>query len=187
LSLEDTYFISQIIAAISIVASLLFVGVQLRQADQTRRVELIHARASRYMGHIMAEADADNARVWTRGMAGDPQMAYSEFHQFLSLYSARMLGFEAIYLEHEARAIDADAFEPQMSAVRQLFGSSSGRAMWKIVKPTFHRRFVAWTETEFPASQGILRGGYEGWKRAVAEGATLEPGGAPPVIDGMEV
>lgn len=175
MSLESIYFISQIIAAISIVASLLFVGVQLRQADKTRRVELIHARASRYMGHIVAEANAENARVWTRGMAGDLQMAYAEYHQFFSLYNARMLGFEAIYLEHEARAIDADAFEPQIAAIRQLFGSSSGRAMWKIVKPSFHKRFVTWTETEFPAAQGTLRGGYEAWKKAVAEGAAGEP------------
>jgi hypothetical protein len=36
MSLESFYFISQIIAAASIVASLLFVGIQLRQGDRTQ-------------------------------------------------------------------------------------------------------------------------------------------------------
>jgi len=172
MNLEEIYFVSQIIAAIAIVASLLFVGIQVRLADQTRRIELIFARAARAIEHTMALASAENIGIWDRGMAGDPELTSDEFNRFRFLYAARMVGFEAVFLEHEARAIDADTFEPNMRAARQMISSNGGRAMWKIVKPTFHRRHVAWTESEFPGSQGTLRGGYEAWKTAVAESGT---------------
>ena len=41
MTLEAVYFLSQIVAAAVIVASLLFVGLQLRQSDKTQRA-LVH-------------------------------------------------------------------------------------------------------------------------------------------------
>ena len=41
MTLETVYFVSQIVAAVAIVATLLFVGLQLRQSDRTQRA-LVH-------------------------------------------------------------------------------------------------------------------------------------------------
>ena len=41
MTLESIYFLSQIVAAVALVASLLFVGLQLRHSDKTQRA-LVH-------------------------------------------------------------------------------------------------------------------------------------------------
>lgn len=56
--LKDLYFISQIIAAVTVVASLIFVGLRLRYSAQEHRAVIEGARRSQHGDVLSVDRDA---------------------------------------------------------------------------------------------------------------------------------
>lgn len=89
MTLETIYFIGQTIAAAAVVASLLIVAFQLHQANRQSAVNMaldIAAAADRSFDPIYQD---DNISIWTRGLAGDPEMTDAERLAF-DLFMARV-------------------------------------------------------------------------------------------------
>ena len=90
MTLETIYFIGQTIAAAAVVASLLIVAFQLHQANRQSAVNMaleIAAAADRSFDPIYQDG---NISIWTRGLAGDPDMSDAEKVAF-DLFMARVM------------------------------------------------------------------------------------------------
>ena len=60
MEVQDIYFVSEIFAAIAVVASLIFVGVQLRQNTNAVRYDANQRNAASFQSMIMAVAANDD-------------------------------------------------------------------------------------------------------------------------------
>ncbi len=90
MTLEAIYFIGQTIAAVAVVGSLLIVAFQLYQGNRQSAVNMafeIAAAADRSFDPIY---QGDNMSIWSRGLAGDPDMADAEKIAF-DLFMARVM------------------------------------------------------------------------------------------------
>ena len=81
MSLEQASLVAQIISAVAIIGSLIFVGVQLRQATSAMRNSSSQAHSAIYTGLVSTIIEnADFASIWRRGLA-DPSTLDDEHWQ----------------------------------------------------------------------------------------------------------
>lgn len=72
MTLENIYYVGQTVAAAAIIASLLFVGFQIRQNTKHARAHIESARVDRLMAQMIGFSDADKCAAYIRGNGGEP-------------------------------------------------------------------------------------------------------------------
>ena len=84
----------QVIGLFGVIASLIFVGVQLKQDRQIALAEVISAAAE--SSKYWAELVNDNADVWHKGLKGE-ELSDVEMHRFNALADAFLLRWQAAW------------------------------------------------------------------------------------------
>ena len=78
MSLEQVFYLSQSLASIAVVGSLIYLGLQVRGADRSQRAIMQQGRADRASNASLTMANGELAHVWQRGMDADPTMTREE-------------------------------------------------------------------------------------------------------------
>ncbi|MEM6537345.1 MAG: hypothetical protein AAF668_06400 [Pseudomonadota bacterium] len=128
MTIETVYFLAEITAAISVVISLLIVAYQLRQGNKQATVNIaldLAAAGDRSFDPIYL---GDNMSVWTRGLAGDPDMTESEEAMF-DLFMARVMlnGVQATYAVTHGLWQRREALRSLYVLYRQIADTPGGR------------------------------------------------------------
>lgn len=136
MNLEAIYFISQVIAAVALVGSLIFVGIQIRQSSVQTRLNTRAVRAAFH--HAITDsfnnlnarimADAEVAGITRRSIeSSEPLSENDQFRvNFLTLAYLRI--YETIYYERQFDASDGHLFDSEMRTLR-----------WYATLPGFHK------------------------------------------------
>ncbi len=90
MTIETFYFLAEIAAAISVVISLLIVAYQLRQGNKQAAVNIALDLAAAGDRSFDPMYQGDNMSIWTRGLAGDPDMTEAEKTMF-DLFMSRVM------------------------------------------------------------------------------------------------
>ncbi|MEZ5892854.1 MAG: hypothetical protein R3C58_06875 [Parvularculaceae bacterium] len=72
MTLENIYYIGQTLAVVAVIASLLFVGFQVRQNTKHARAQIQSARVDRLMTQMVGFSDTDKCAAYIRGNGGEP-------------------------------------------------------------------------------------------------------------------
>lgn len=143
MSLEHIFYISQSIAALAVVASLLYLAQQVRQAERVQRATMQQGRADRTSQASLATANPELARVLQKGMAGDAELTREEFTQWMLMCRALFLSGEDSFLQHEAGMLSDAAFDSYVAGVKFYFSMPGMRAAWKLSEGQFGSDFRA--------------------------------------------
>lgn len=96
MSLEQWAFVAQIISAVAVIASLVFVGVQLRQATSAIRGTSSQAHSALYTDLVRSIIDNDGfARVWSVGLADPKALTEADWIRFVAYASALFRLYES--------------------------------------------------------------------------------------------
>lgn len=135
MNLEDIYFVSQILAAVAIVGSLVFVGLQLRQGDRTQRALMHQAIIQRTMDLNTRLIDPTVAALVVK--ARDPTAAWNatEIWQLRAIIRVLLLHVEDMDWQRRAGMLDAATFENVLTVARALFSLPGFRICWELLKP----------------------------------------------------
>lgn len=142
MNLEDIYFLSQIVAALALVISLIFVGIQIRH-------NTISTQTARHQSIVQAIAD------WSRGVASSTEISTLlgagstnftalqpiERLQFSLLHVALFRNYENIYYQHAQRAIDDHVWEGWSYRMRATFALPGVRAWWEPQRDSYSESF----------------------------------------------
>lgn len=71
MTLEQIFYLSQSIASVAVVGSLIYLGLQVRSAERSQRAIMQQGRADRASNAALAIASPELARVFQSGVAGD--------------------------------------------------------------------------------------------------------------------
>jgi hypothetical protein len=85
MSLEQVFHLSQSIASIAVVGSLIYLGLLVRGADRSQRAVMQRGRADLASNAALTVANGELARVWQRGMDAGPTVTREEVTQWLLL------------------------------------------------------------------------------------------------------
>jgi hypothetical protein len=143
MTLEDTYFVSQIIAAVAIVGSLIFVGVQLRQAERTQRAAMHQGRTQRGMDMALRSAEPHIVAALDHIVRQDPAATADHFVKMNSLLRAMILNLDDVVWQQKAGLLDKETLENTLAPMRFLFAFASVRAVWQMARATYSKDTAA--------------------------------------------
>jgi len=107
--------IAELVVGLSVIASLVFVGIQLRQDRKVASIESVVAATNDRK--YMAELISDNGEVWVKGIAGEP-LTNLEKVIFESLASAHNLDhYSAWYRATQLNHINPDKFSTSYASI----------------------------------------------------------------------
>ena len=109
MSLEQFYFVSQIVASVALVTSLIFVGFQLRQNTNSMKISAAQTHATNYQ-HIVSVivGSGEMARIWRLGLADLGALNDDERVRFIATTSNLVREWEASFSGWRRGQLDAE-------------------------------------------------------------------------------
>lgn len=132
--------ITELLGVIAVIASLIYVAIQIRQNSEIARANIVHGTSDTWANfHGMIAANSNLADIYRRGKIGE-QLTETETIQFESLVEAYVAILEDmdhqfkfdLYFDEED---DEDIIEFMAPVYRSLLGSPIGRDWWRRVAP----------------------------------------------------
>jgi hypothetical protein len=152
MTLEQWAFVAQIISAVAVIASLIFVGFQLKQATAAIRATSSQAHSSLYTDLVQSIIDnADFARLWSTGLSEPKKLAEDEWIRFVAYASALFRLYESSRVQWLNGRLDEEHWH---TIERQSadFGHLPGlKVAWGLRGHWFSPEFRAWFEGLAPA------------------------------------
>ena len=146
MTLEEMYFVSQIVAAVAIVGSLIFVGIQLRQSERTQRAAMHQGRTQRGMDMALRTTDADLVAAMGALIRQDAAVTNGHILQVGGLLRAMILNLEDVVWQHKAGLLDTHALDNAVAPVKRLLALPGIRALWQVVRTSYAEETVAVVE-----------------------------------------
>ena len=145
MTLEQWSFVAQIISAIAVIGSLIFVGFQLTKATAAIRATSSQAHSSLYTDLVQSIIDnADFARLWSIGLMSPDQLNEEEWVRFVAYASALFRLYESSRVQWLNGRLDEEHWH---TIERQAadFGHLPGlHAAWKLRCHWYSPEFIAW-------------------------------------------
>ena len=156
MSLEQASFLAQIISAVAVIASLVFVGFQLNRATAAIRASSSQAHSSMYTDLVQSIIDnADFARAWSIGLTDPKSLSEVEWVRFVAYSSALFRLYESSRVQWLNGRLDEEHWH---TIERQAadFGHLPGlQRAWNLRSHWYSAEFRAWfdglTQTEQPS------------------------------------
>jgi len=146
MTLTDISSIATAISAVAILVSLIFVNIQVRQAEKYQRASIQQGRAARTADIAMRLMDPDFAEVHFRCMRGDANITAAELRQFLGYCRASFLGAEDSFFQHEESLLDEKAYVSFISSAKVLLMYPGMRVMWQMTRDWYGPEFTAFMD-----------------------------------------
>ena|SRR5689334_22036500 len=157
MTLEQWSFIAQIVSAIAVIASLIFVGFQLRRATSAIRATSSQAHSALYTDLVRSIIDnAAFAHAWSVGLKDPKGISEAEWVQFVAYASALFRLYETSRVQWLNGRLDDEHWH---TIERQAadFGHLPGLQLaWQLRGHWFSKEFRAWFEALKPEQQPRL-------------------------------
>lgn len=148
MTLEEIYYISQIVAVIGIFASLIFVGLQVRQNTKALKATSHHAITDSFNAiNNLIFSDPRAARLWRLGMAGADGLDEDERVSFSFMALGYMRIFDTLHYQYTNGTLDKKLFEAELMTLKWTVTANPGFVAWWATNPislsTEFRAFTA--------------------------------------------
>lgn len=137
MTLENLANIAEIVGVIAVVASLLFVGVQLRQNDKTATAQIHQQVVENYNNMLTAWIDHPHFGYILFTDNGYEKLTKEDIPVFSVLLSAMFRAFENIYFQHEKGYMDTSYFNSYAEHFIYLFHRPTVQRWWNMRKLSF--------------------------------------------------
>jgi hypothetical protein len=136
MSLSDLASLGSFVSGIAVLASLIYLTFQLRQAERYQKASVQQARSARLSDSNLRLAEPAMVEVFNKGNSGDAQMSLTELGQFRRIVTALLYNGEDTFRMHEAGLISDDVFDAISFQIRFQASQPGWRVMWKQIRPT---------------------------------------------------
>lgn len=171
MTLEEIYFVSQTISSVAVVASLIYLAQQTRQASRNQLAQMHLGRTNQQLSDFFGiGGNADIAAISIRGTTVDPTMSDAEILQFIHWLFARLALMEEHFRLHKDRMIADERWRSTEVGLRTTLGSPGTRAACRLFQQLASKEFSAVLDrvmTEARSSPQISM--TDAWKVIAAE------------------
>ncbi|MBP6014155.1 MAG: hypothetical protein KBA31_18145 [Alphaproteobacteria bacterium] len=148
MTLEELYYISQIVAVIAIFASLIFVGIQLRQ--NTRAVLVSTSQTHFTMWTSVASPlveDADIARIYWQALSDFDGLTDQDRMRFIVYMSNVFRFYESSRIQWRRGVLEAEHWHSVEVNIRAFATQPGVKRFWKIRRHWHSPEFARWFES----------------------------------------
>ena len=148
MSLEQWSYLSQIVGGVAVIASLIFVGVQLRQNTKAVLAQTSQAHATCYQQIIAGISDnGEFARIWRIGLLDYESLNPDERARFLAFTSMLFRFYESSQVQAQRGTLDAEHWHTIAQQVADLVTLPGIQAWWTLRRHWHSERFRDWFES----------------------------------------
>jgi hypothetical protein len=151
MTLEQASLVAQIVSAIAVIASLIFVGFQLNQATAAIRASSSVAHAALYTELVHSIIDnPDFARIWCKGLSDPNALEEEEWVRFVAYASALFRQYESSRVQWLNGRLDDEHWHTiERQAIS--FGDLPGlKAAWALRGHWYSPEFRTWFDSLEP-------------------------------------
>ena len=151
MSLEQLSFMAQIASAVVVMASLIFVAFQLKQAAATIRVAASQAHSECYTDLAKSVIDGgDFARIWRVGLADPKSLHEDEWVRFVAYVNALFRLYESSRVQWLNGRLDSEHWRTVEQQVADFWPMPGLQAAWKARGHGFSAEFREWFDNYMP-------------------------------------
>ncbi len=110
MNLENLYYVGQTVAVVAILASLLFVGFQVRQNSKHMRAQIQSARVDRLMAQMIGFSDADKCAAYIIGNGEEATPEAIKERQFYLLCMAQLGVMVDVFHQYKDGLLNEEQF-----------------------------------------------------------------------------
>jgi hypothetical protein len=148
MSLAAIASVSSLVSAAAVLVSVVYLSLQVRQAERNQRAAVIQTILDRHMGFAQWIRQPPMADLHFRAVSGEVEFTDPEIMQLLGLVQALTAQGLDAWVQKRARLIDEPTFVTVIAAVRLLLSIPAYRAVWPLANRTFDGEFGAFVEKE---------------------------------------
>lgn len=147
MSLSNWASIAGIISSVAVAITLIFLALQVRQAEKNQRAMMQQGRADRVSGQaLLVASSAALSALFNKAMQQPEDLTREELDQFLILTRSLFLSGEDSFLQHKAGLLDKAAYRSHVAGTRYMLSAWPGlRTAWRLMSPQYgddFRRFM---------------------------------------------
>jgi hypothetical protein len=170
MTLSDVAAAASILSSGAVAVSLVYVALQVRQAEKNQRGLMQQGRADRASDAALRLADPQLSRVWQKGRHTPEDLTFEELDQFLMMCRMSLLSAEDSFLQHKAGLMEEAAYASFVAGVRSLSATFPGlRAGWRMSRTEYGAEFAAFMDKIVSDAPGPSVDRLARWRTAVQQ------------------
>ena len=147
LTLSECAQIAEVVAAIAVVLSLVYIGVGLRDNTAAIRSASVQAITTTSISGLIAQTtNADLSRLRRAGDIDPTQLTEDEAYRYSTLYRQIWLSFQNVFLQRDLGVIGADLWGTYERIICNEFAKVGVRTTWQSHANVLDPKFVAAAE-----------------------------------------
>jgi hypothetical protein len=146
MSLTDLASIGSLVSSVAVLISLIYLALQVRQAERNQQAAIRQGRATRVVDIILAAGDPSRVEAMSKGTIGAADITSVEFGQFTAIYGAFLASAEDTFLQYNEHLLSEAVFASFSESWRQTLAQPGVRALWKLRRHGFEAGFVAFMD-----------------------------------------
>lgn len=152
MTLEHIFLISQTVAALAIVGSLIFVAVELRNSNRESRHRAAEEAHQKYQAlQLEVASNGDLARVWVSGIQDFASLNPVDRTRFLLAAHNVFKNWESVHLVYAEGHLPREIYESADLMAGDLLGYAGFRTAWSARQKYFHSAFRALVDAKIAA------------------------------------
>ena len=133
--------LSQAIAAVAVLVSLIYLASQTRLSAQSQQA-MMHGNRADWVSTVLERiADPEFAEVWRAGATASPDMSVLDAHRFAYFTMGHLIGFQNNFLDWRAGLIDDNRWGQSHRALRGYLNYPGYRATYLLQRESYHPDF----------------------------------------------
>jgi hypothetical protein len=145
MSLSDLASVGSVVSGVAVLVSLVYLALQVRQAEKNQRGLMQEARASRLADALFRLAAPDLAPLFRQGLAGE-DLSATEIMRFRWIFRAQLAGLEDSFFQHQRGLLTEEAFESSRLSISNFMAAPGARVMWDMTRNIYAHRFQAYVD-----------------------------------------
>jgi hypothetical protein len=177
MSLSDLAALGSFVSGLAVLASLVFLFLQMRQMAEQARQSLLNQqslmlqeRTGRTIENLIRQSEPHLRDLLPRGRAGDVSLSPGDINAFLSVTYGGFINFENTFLQHAAGTIDPSIWPASQARLSDFLNAPGIHAAWSVMRHRFGAGYAAEVDRLIahpPESESNLSNQVEQWKAAV--------------------
>lgn len=133
MTLSDWSAIAGIFSGVGVAVSVIYLALQVRQAEKSQRAMMQQGRATRAAEHAFNLAEPGFSALYSKGARAPKELTLEEIDRYMLACRAAFLSAEDSVLHYRAGQLAEEAYVAFVAGVRALVGRSAGiRAAWRL-------------------------------------------------------
>jgi len=153
MTLQDLGSIGELLGAIGVILSLVYLATQIRQNTKSLRAAAVDAAADRFIETTrLLSHNPELADLLEKGRSDYTALSGVQKRRFRLHYLASSLAFENMFQKYREGLIPESQWEGIAGALRQTIGQAGPRQAWTVIRSNLSPEFREYVDAMFEAA-----------------------------------